>query len=256
MSAKKWALALALATSGALAPMAQASDHADGSSKIKTDLATLYSPRDIADLYTWMGVDEVNNAPRVFMVMTVNPNALKASSVFDKDTLYTFHTIAKTSLSEKSDGVPELSVVCAFNDAAPIGTQTFECWGGDDEYVKGTTSTSTTKGSILSRSGKLRVWTGIANDPAFFNRVALDSTVTTIKGGINGWNRDVAQCATTGVGFNAAMLRTGLSTPSADAFAKQNVLAIVVSVDRAYVTASFTKPLVGVWASTKKRIPK
>ena len=254
MSAKTWALALALAGSGALTPMAQASDHADGSTTVMPPLNN--TARDIADLYTWMGVDEVNNAPRVFMVMTVNPNALKASSVFDKDTLYTFHTIAKTSLSEKSDGVPELSIVCAFNDAAPIGTQTFECWGGDDEYVKGTTSTSTTKGSILSRSGKLRVWTGIANDPAFFNKTAFTTTVATVKGGINGWNRDVAQCATTGVGFNAAMLRTGLSTPSADAFAKQNVLAIVVSVDRAYVTASFTKPLVGVWASTKKRIPK
>ena len=40
MSAKTWALALALATSGALAPMAQASDHADGSKTIMPPLAT------------------------------------------------------------------------------------------------------------------------------------------------------------------------------------------------------------------------
>ena len=76
--------------------------------------------------------------------------------------------------------VSELSIVCAFNDGTPIGTQTFECWGGDDEYVKGTSSTTTTKGSISSRSGKLQVWTGIANDPTFFNRTAFDTRVTSI----------------------------------------------------------------------------
>ncbi|MBL8636162.1 MAG: DUF4331 family protein [Myxococcales bacterium] len=254
MSAKTWALALALAASGAFTPLAVASDHADGSNTVTPPLNN--TARDIADLYSWMGVDEVNNSPRVFMVMTVQPNAPKATSAFDKDTLYTFHTIAKGTLSEKSDGIPELSIVCAFNDATPIGTQTFECWGGDDEYVKGTTSTTTTKGSILSRTGKLRVWTGIANDPAFFNKTAFNSTVTTIKAGINGWNRDTAQCATSGVGFNATTLRAGLATGNSDAFTKQNVLAIVVSVDRAYLTSNNSKSLVGVWASTKKRIPK
>ena len=254
MSAKTWALALALATSGALAPMAQASDHADGSKTIMPPLNN--TARDIADLYTWMGTDAVNNSVRVFMALTVFPNAPKATAAFDTNTLYTFHTIAKTSLANKSDGIPELTIVCAFDAGTAIGTQAFECWGGDDEYVKGTTSTSTTKGDIISRTGKLRVWTGIANDPAFFNKAAFDTTVTTIKGGINGWNRDTAQCATSGVGFNAVALRAGLALPVADAFATQNVLAIVVSVDRAYLTSNNSKPLVGVWASTKKRIPK
>lgn len=254
MSAKTWALALALATSGALAPMAQASDHADGSKTIMPPLNN--TARDIADLYTWMGTDMINNAPRVFMVMTVFPNAPKATAAFDTNTLYTFHTVAKSSLADKSDGVPELSIVCAFNDGTPIGTQTFECWGGDDEYVKGTSSTTTTKGSISSRSGKLQVWTGIANDPTFFNRTAFDTTVTAIKAGINGWTRDASQCATSGVGFVPATLRASLATGNIDAYTKQNVLAIAVSVDRAYLTSNFSKPLVGVWASTKKRIPK
>jgi hypothetical protein len=176
--------------------------------------------------------------------------------MFDTGTLYSFHTVSKAKMADSSATANSLDIVCAFTQASALTSQIFECWGGDDEYVKGTTSTTTTKGSILSRTGKLRVWTGIANDPAFFNKTAFNSTVTTIKSSINGWNRDTAQCATSGVGYNAATLRAGLSTGNTDAFTKQSVLAIVVSVDRAYLTSNNSKPLVGVWASTKKRIPK
>ena len=62
MSAKTWALALFLAASGAFTPLAQASDHADGSNSVTPPLNN--TARDIADLYSWMGVDEVNTSPR------------------------------------------------------------------------------------------------------------------------------------------------------------------------------------------------
>ncbi|HNK45403.1 MAG TPA: hypothetical protein PKL17_11495, partial [Pseudomonadota bacterium] len=104
MSAKTWALALALATGGALTPTAQASDHADMSAKMTTDLGTLYGPRDIADLYSWVDNDPTSpNTPRrVFMILTVYPNAPKATAMFDTGTLYSFHTVSKAKMADSS----------------------------------------------------------------------------------------------------------------------------------------------------------
>ena len=263
MSAKTWALALALASCGALTQTAKASDHTDLSAKMTTDLGMRAGPRDIADLYTWVDKDpgSPNTPQRVFMILTVYPNAPKATAMFDTNTLYTFHTISKTKLGDSSATANSLDIVCAFTKSDVLTSQIFECWGGDDEYVKGIASNSTTKGSVQSPTGKLKVWTGIVNDPAFFGRADLNTAMTSIKNNLNNWNRDVAQCATTGTGGSwgaaqALAMRTSLSATKADVFNKQNVLAIVLSVDPQYLTQRGGAPLLGVWASTKKRIPR
>ena len=263
MSAKTWALALALATGGALTPTAQASDHADMSAKMTTDLGTLYGPRDIADLYSWVDNDPTSpNTPRrVFMILTVYPNAPKATAMFDTGTLYSFHTVSKAKMADSSATANSLDIVCAFTQASALTSQIFECWGGDDEYVKGFASSTTTKGSVQSPTGKIKAWAGVVNDPAFFNKADLTTAISTIKTslGNNSWTRDAAQCATTGSAWGTAQalaMRNGLSATKVDAYNKQNVLAIVLSVDPQYLTQRGNSPLLGVWASTKKRIPK
>lgn len=270
MSAKMWALGWALVASSAVATadMALASDHADMSAKRKTDLAANYGPRDLADLYSWVGPDSSISATsppkRAFLVLTVHPNAPKATAAFDTNTLYQFHTIAKGAFADTSD-TASLDILCAFEPATTVASQKFECWSGEEEYVSGTGSATTGSGVAQSVSKNLRVWVGLANDPAFHNRAGFDSTITSIRNSLSGWNKDAAGCITGGLAaVDAATLRTKLSTPAADAYAGQNVLAIVVSADIDYltikrdpVTKKETKlPLLGVWASAKKRIPK
>lgn len=265
MTKKTWALALALCVSGALAPNAVASDHDDMSAKAKTDLATTYGPRDIANLYTWVDSDSlITNSPkRAFMILTVYPNAPKATAAFDTNTLYTFHTIAKDKFADSSD-TPTLEITCAFGAGSSVSAQKFECWGGADEYVAGTGSATPSAGTSQSDSGKLRVWAGIANDPTYHNRAALNQTLTTIKGSLAGWGRDAGGCVTSGLSAaTATAIRTGLAGAT-DTYLGQNVLVIAVSADIDYLTikrdpvtkADKKLPLLGVWASTKKRIPQ
>src|SRR4051794_10987081 len=116
MSLKTRAFALGLAAASLSAPIAQAADHADGTTSI-ADPST-----DIGDVYAWMD----STAMVLNMAMTVYPNADKTSSRFATSdrALYVFHVSAKASFADTAT-YPELTVVCSFSSAA---TQIVQCW--------------------------------------------------------------------------------------------------------------------------------
>jgi hypothetical protein len=242
MSAKTWALALGLAISVS-SPLARAADHKDGPA-VSMDPTT-----DITDIYAWMQADNA----RVYMIMNVSPAATTASR-FSDSALYVLHVSNRVNSADTSYG-PEINIICQFDKSTP---QQVECWAGRDEYVKGN---ATVQNGITSRTGKLRVFTGLRNDPFFFNLAGFNNVADRIKTlyPMAATTKDNAGCPN--LGANAATLRTALTqngaTPPAagtDSFARQNILSIVVSVDRALLTSNGARPLLSIWGSTNKKL--
>lgn len=233
MSIKSWAAAVGLCATILVAPQASASDHNDGAA-VKQDPST-----DIADLYAWMSPGAAG-PNRMYMIMTVNPAANKTTSKFSTTAVYVFHTRAKAAYTDTST-TTEINVMCTF-DAA----QTIECWAGDDEYVKGDASKTT---GISSTSGRLRVFAGPRNDPAFWNFTqGINAIFTDLK--TTQPARDASMCAT-----NISMTTRGkLATPpNTDDFRTQSVLALVVSIDKGLVSSA-SRPIVSVWGSTNRKV--
>jgi hypothetical protein len=250
MSAKTWAVALGLAFSVS-APLAHAADHKDGPA-VTADPAT-----DITDVYAWMQAD----SSRVFLVMNVFPAATTAAR-FSDSALYIFHTNNRTNGADSYGA--EVNIICQFDKGTP---QQAECWAGKDEYVKGNAGLQSTDSAgkpvwngISSRSGKLRVFTGLRNDPFFFNLAGFNDVTNRIKGAYAGLAKDNAGCptipATTRTALVAALAQNGMTPAGAgtDSFAKQNVLSIVVSVDRNILSSNGQRPLLSVWGSTNKKL--
>lgn len=234
MSLKTRAVALGIAALSLSAPVAQAADHADGSA-VTADPST-----DIGDMYAWMD----SGAANLNMVMTVYPSADKATAKFSTTSLYVFHVSSKGSVSDT--GVyPEFTVVCSF-DAAQVA----QCWAGDSEYVTGNANSGT---GLVSKSGKFRVFAGPRNDPFFFNLNAFNNMVTTVKPLLNG-TKDAAGCLTGITVAQQTAIRTALGTPVNDYYVGRNVLAIVVQLDKSFVTTT-QRQTITVYGSTNKPVP-
>lgn len=249
MSAKTWALALGLAFTTS-APLVHAADHKDGPA-VTADPAT-----DITDVYAWMQADTA----RVYLVMNVFPAATPAAR-FSNSALYVFRVTSHVGAAD-STGL-ETNIICQFDSSAQ---QLTECWAGRDEYVKGNAGVQSTDSmgkpvwnGISSRSGKLRVFAGLRNDPFFFNLAGFGDVSGRIRTAFGGWTKDGADCPTipaaTRTTYITALTQNGMTTPGAgtDSFAGQNVLSIVVSVDR-NVVASSQRPLIRVWGSTNRKL--
>jgi hypothetical protein len=244
MSLKTRVFALGLAAASLSAPLAQAADHLDGPN-VKKDSST-----DIGDLYSWMD----STAQVLNLVMTVNPAADKVTSKFSNSALYVFHISAKGSFSDTAQ-YPEYTVICSFNAASP---QIAQCWAGYigdySEYVTGNASAAT----LVSPSGKFKVFAGPRNDPFFFNLAGFNATAASIKAAYPGLTKDTAGCPTITAATTPnilgvkALLASPL--PSMDAFGGQNVLAIVVSLDKSLVTTP-QRQTITVYASTNKPVP-
>lgn len=250
MSAKTWALALGLAISVS-SPISRAADHKDGPAQI----ASMAEATDITDMYAWMQTDSA----RVYLIMNVFPAAM-GTSRFSDAALYVFHVNNRVNAADTAYG-PEINIICQFDKGTP---QQVECWAGRDEYVKGNAGLQSadsmgnpTWNGISSRTGKLRVFTGLRNDPFFFNLTGFNDVVNRIKGTYGAASKDAAGCPN--LGANAATYRTALGQNGAgaagtDTFNKQNVLSIVVSVDRTLLTSGGARPLISLWGSTNKKL--
>ena len=247
MSAKTWALALGLAFSVS-APLAHAADHKDGP-VVTADPAT-----DITDVYAWMQAD----SSRVFLVMNVFPAATTAAR-FSDSALYIFHTNNRTNGADSYGS--EVNIICQFDKGTP---QQVECWAGKDEYVKGNASVQSTDSAgkpvwngISSRSGKLRVFSGLRNDPFFFNLAGYNQVRANVTGAVaakaltfNGDGCPTMPAAT--LTAQALQLRQSPAggTP-ADFFLPLNTLAIVLKVPVAMVNKG--GPLFSVWAGSYRK---
>lgn len=250
MSAKTWALALGLAISVS-SPISRAADHKDGPA-VTADPAT-----DITDIYAWMQADSA----RVYLVMNVFP-AAAGTARFSDTALYVFHVNNRVTTADTAYG-PEINIICQFDKGTP---QQAECWAGRDEYVKGNAGVQSADAmgqpvwnGISSRTGKLRVFAGLRNDPFFFNIAGFNDVVNRVKAAYGGASKDAAGCPN--LMATAATLRTALTqngmTPAGagtNGFDKQNVLSIVVSVDRTLLTSGGARPLISVWGSTNKKL--
>ena len=223
------------------ASTAMAADHAD-SPTLAADPTT-----DITDVFSWM------DGSNVVLIMDVNPAATNASK-FSNAALYTFHT---SSTAKYGMAGTDTDIICQFDP-----TQKISCWvrsgGSTTDYVNGDASTTA---GIKSASGKLKVFAGLRDDPFFFNLDGFKDAVadvesppiTTLQ---PAFTLDAAGCPTN---VNAAMSTAlvndlkgtnhGAAAP-VDHFAGNNVLSIVLSVDKSLLTTG--GPIMSVWASTNK----
>jgi hypothetical protein len=207
-----------------------AADHGDA--PVAADPAA-----DLTDLYAFM-----TGAARVNLILTVTPDAGNGAWFSDAVT-YAFHV---NSMDEYGDANPTETVIrCVFPDATNI-----ECWAGND-YVFGDASGES---GIISDNAGMRVFAGLRDDPFFLEYVGFTATV----------DAALAAVAAEEVEFDddgcpllsqeqGTALRTQLTqgangADASNTFAGQNVLALVIQIDRSIVAPGGR--LLGVWAST------
>src|SRR5262249_9621095 len=91
---------------------------------------------------------------------------------FSNAVKYVFHTVSKTGFL--GSAMPGVDIICTFDTATP---QKVSCWvvRGNTTlaYLTGDASPS---GGIATSDGKLRVHTGLHDDPFFFNLAGFKNT--------------------------------------------------------------------------------
>jgi len=227
---KKHFLFLAAMAALVSAPfVASAADHIDSPAAVAEPTA------DITDLYAWMTPDAQN----LNLVLNVNPFAGNQAA-FSDAVQYAFHVNSSTGYGEPQT---ETLVLCRFPTPDII-----ECWVGD-EYIIGDARDPM---GLESESGDIKIFAGMRNDPFFMEFSGFTETVNTVIGAASALSFDQSGCpavdaATSGVLVN--QLQSGVDgIAAADTFAGQNVLSMVIQVNRELVNTG--GPILGVWAST------
>lgn len=224
---KLYVFALALG----IALPALGADHGDGPA-VMTDPAA-----DVNDVFVWMSPD----ASKINFAMSVFPFA-NTESRFSDSVQYVFHVGSGAAFGDVPDGG---EIVCTFNAAQDV-----QCWAGDTSVLGDASSPA----GLTSQDGRLRVFTGLRNDPFFFNLSGFRETTRLVTAAAPSLTFDDAGCPAVD-GPTSAALVGQLQTepggaPAVDDFLDANILAIVVEVDKALVATD--GPIVGVWASTNR----
>jgi hypothetical protein len=215
----------------------RAADHGDSPAAKKNPLA------DINDVLAWMSSD----ASKLNLAMTVFPNATSGAS-FDTATQYVFHINSKPSFLDTA-APAKTQVICQFYTTSKI-----ECWAGG-EYVEGDPSQSA---GLTSASGKMRVYAGLRDDPFYFEGAGFGETVKAVIAAAPSLTFDKDGCPALDTATATALvtqLQSGVKTggtlpPASDSFGGQNVLAIVVQLDKTLVNSK--GDILGVWGSTHR----
>ena len=234
--------AVALAMSAPQA--AEGADHGDSPAPRGEPTA------DINDLYAWMNGD----ATRLNLVMTVVPDAADGS-VFSDAIVYDFHINSRMNSFVESTGVEENIVRCRFYNP----NSGLECWVIDNSdavalYVEGDPTDPTMP--LADGASRINVFAGLRNDPFYFELNGFAAVTQTVRDVVMGGTLmvDAANCPSNLDAATAMSLAGGLSTDDGmsaaadDDFAGQNVLAIVVQIDKTLVNTG--GDILGVWAST------
>lgn len=218
------ALTLALAALPALA-----ADHLD------TPTVTADPAADIGDLYAWTSAD----GRRLNLVMDI------VGRRFSDQVQYVFHVDSGPALGRTRAGI---RLLCQFDTAGRA-----RCWAGGEEALEGDASAAE---GLASRSGLLRVFAGLRDDPYFNNvrgtRRALTIAAEALRAG-------QAPRATSGLPrFDAPTLariaaewRQTDGGPARNFLAGWTTSALVLSVDLDVVATG--GPLLAVWARTERR---
>jgi len=226
-------LALAIVMVLCLSQSSRSADHVDGPA------ASADPAADITDVFAWMSPD----AQRVFLIMSLTRNATTASK-FSDSVQYVFHTTSRPSFGAAPS--PEVAIICTFNQA-----QTIQCWAGNDSYVTGDASNIN---GLVSDDGRFRVFAGLRNDAFFFNLAGFRETARMVASAAASLQVDPAGCPLLDATTSAALV-TQLRTapgggPPMNNFDKFNVLAIVISIDKALLTKN--GPILSFWGSTNR----
>lgn len=213
------AVCTAMLASGA----AYAADHADSPNQ-RGSLAARQA--DITDLYAFMNPD--GSGELVLMVL-VGPDA---SGVLPAgDTTTTFGTdITYNVLMQNyaNDTAGEHSrITCTFTDATP---QAVNCELGDLSVTGDVGTTASVDG--------MRVFTGVADDPFFFNGGGLNASFAADPPSPQ--FQEGANPDSPFVNANGQL----------NGFAGQNILALVIGLDRNLVTNNQASPELRLWAAT------
>ncbi len=233
MGTRSWVAAVAAVALAIGGGVALAADHIDGPQ------ASADPAADITDAFAWMTPD----ASRVILVMDLTRNA-NTGSRFSDSVQYVFHTTSSASYGgTKSADVP---VICEFDPQ-----QRVQCWAGDS-YVTGDASSLS---GITSKDGKLRVFTGLRNDPFFFNLAGFRETARDVTAAASSLTFDAAGCPALDSATSTALVTQLRSAPGGgpapDSFSKFNVISIVLEVDKSILTSN--GPILSVAAATYRR---
>ncbi len=212
---------------------ALAADHLDSA----TAAANNEPSADITDLYAWMTAD----ATKLNLVTAVNAGAGN-NAVFSDAVIYQFAVS-----SSQAFGSPQQStlVTCKFIDGVNI-----ECWAGND-YVVGDPSSEQ---GIVSDNGGLRVFAGLRDDPFFLEYNGFLNTVNAAVAAVGAGEVefDASNCPllteAQGTALVGALTSGNDGAPASNTFAGQNVLALVIQIDKSIVDEG--GPVLGVSAST------
>jgi hypothetical protein len=208
----------------AAAPGALASDHLD------TPTVTADPAADIGDLYAWTTQGRLN------LVMTM------VGGRFSDRLRYAFHVDSAGRVGETRASV---DIECDFD-----ASQAVDCRAGDDR-VSGSAGG---EGGLLSRSGHLRVFAGLRDDPFFNNVRGTRAALNVAAAALPTTARDAAGCPRFDAATSAKILGEWRHT---EGHAATNLLAgwktgaLVVSIDLAQVMRGGQK--LGVWATTARR---
>ena len=215
----------------------QALDPSDGPA-VQIDPST-----DITNLYAWM-----QDSSQINLIMTVHPNATTASS-FSTRAQYVFHVRSSATFGA-SQG--ETQILCQFADSGNVSCQL----SSGMSLVSNVDASSET--GVVSSNGLFRIFTGLRNDPSFFDSTNYDVVRTTVRDLASQLTYDEARCpqldSTTRTGIintltgNSGGL-TGSRSPSVNNYASANTLAIVIQMS---INLLGNGPIYGVSASTQR----
>jgi hypothetical protein len=241
---RKKSLAAAIGLCALITPTALAADHQDGP-------ATTADPAaDITDVFAWM-----SDTTHLALVMDVTPQASTASQ-FSNAVKYVFHLYAYPSfpIGGAGAGSPSSAIVCTFDTGTP---QNVSCWlevgSVTTDYVHGNASAVA---GLASQNGLMTVFTGLRDDPFFFNLDGFKATVTAVETAIPTLDAGIFTAA--GCPQLDSMTAGALASQlghapdggvAQDHFLGLNVLTIAINVNVAAVTSN-GNPVLGVYAST------
>ncbi len=247
---RRWLTAVGVAALMAGAPPARAADHMD------SPAAKAAPESDITDVFAWMSADK----SKVNLILNVSPAATSASK-FSNQVQYVLHVSSQDVYGETdATKVKHINIICTFDTSQKIS-----CWMGPASTTGVTSTTDFVSGDasapagLASENGKFTVFSGLRDDPFFFNLVGFQETEAAVEtaGMAPGFAAlvDASGCphldATT-AGTLAAQLSHGKAGAApADFFAKLNVLSMVFSVSTADLAPG--GKIVGVWASTHRK---
>jgi hypothetical protein len=242
------AFALSLCPTGAFA-----ADHLDG------EVASADPAADITDVYAW-----AQDTNRLNLVLDVFPLANSASRfsdsvqyVFRVDSVAKYGELPRLDNEAPADGfAPNVSdsrandLVCTFSVS-----QRVTCTLNGRTLVSDVNASN--PAGVTSQDGSFRIFTGLRNDPFFFDLGNFNTVRGTVRDAVPSLTFDEAGCPRLDEATKSVLVSTlvgggglpGANNPPQDFFGSLNVLAIVIQADKSLFGQG---PLYSVSASTHR----